>query len=144
MNVGDILKAKGRDVSTTLPDTAVARVAERLRLEHIGALVVSRDGQRVEGIITERDIVTGIARHGADALRLHTRDVMTRSVRTCSPDDRVRDVMVEMNNTRVRHLPVVEHAQLYGIVSIGDVVKSCLDDADLEVRVLRDAYLGHR
>jgi CBS domain-containing protein len=144
MNVGDILKVKGRDVSTTLPDTAVARVAERLRLEHIGALVVSRDGQRVEGIITERDIVTGIARHGADALRLPTHDVMTRSVRTCSPDDRVRDVMVEMTNTRVRHLPVVEHGQLCGIVSIGDVVKSCLDDADLEVRVLRDAYLGHR
>ena len=144
MKVDDILKAKGRDVSTTSPDTAVIRIAQRLRLERIGALVVSGDGHRVEGIITERDIVVAIARDGADALGLHAADVMTRSVRTCSPDDRVRDVMVEMTNTRVRHLPVVEHGTLCGIVSIGDVVKSCLDDADLEVRVLRDAYLGHR
>ena len=82
--------------------------------------------------------------HGADALGMRVSEVMTRSVRTCSPDDRVRDVMAEMTNTRVRHLPVVEHGQLSGIVSIGDVVKSCLADADLEVRVLRDAYLGHR
>ena len=144
MKVDDILEAKGRAVSTTSPDTGVIRVVERMRLERIGALVVSRDEKRVEGIITERDIVSAIAGHGADALSFSTRDVMTRSVRTCSPDDRVRDVMVEMTNTRVRHLPVVEHGQLSGIVSIGDVVKSCLEDADLEVRVLRDAYLGHR
>jgi signal-transduction protein with cAMP-binding, CBS, and nucleotidyltransferase domain len=144
MKVDDILKAKGRDVSTTSPDTVVIRVAQRLRLERIGALVVSGDGHRVEGIITERDIVVAIARHGADALGLHAADVMTRSVRSCSPDDRVRDVMVEMTSARVRHLAVVEHGMLCGIVSIGDVVKTCLDDADLEVRVLRDAYLGHR
>jgi len=144
MKVDDILKVKGRDVSTTSPDVAVIRVAERMRLERIGALVVSRDAHLVEGIITERDIVSGIARHGAHALGMRTGDVMTRWVRTCSPADRVRDVMVEMTNTRVRHLPVVDHGELCGIVSIGDVVKSCLADADLEVRVLRDAYLGHR
>jgi signal-transduction protein with cAMP-binding, CBS, and nucleotidyltransferase domain len=144
MKVDDILKAKGRDVSTTLPHSAVARVTERLRLERIGALVVSRDGVHVDGIITERDIIGAIARHGADALNKPTSEVMTRWARSCAPDDRVRDVMVEMTNTRVRHLPVVEDGKLCGIVSIGDVVKSCLDDADLEVRVLRDAYLGHR
>jgi CBS domain-containing protein len=144
MKVDEILKAKGRDVLTTAPDVPVVRVAQRMRLERIGAFVVSRDGHKVEGIISERDIISAIARHGADALDMRVTAVMTRWVRTCSPDDRVRDVMVEMTNTRVRHLPVVEHGQLCGIISIGDVVKSCLADADLEVRVLRDAYLGHR
>ena len=144
MTVNDILKVKGRDVSTTSPDTAVIRVIERLRLERIGALVVSRDGKGVEGVITERDIISAIAGHGARALDSRARDVMTRWVRTCSPEDRVRDVMVEMTVRRVRHLPVVDHGELCGIVSIGDVVKSCLEDADLELRVLRDAYLGHR
>jgi CBS domain-containing protein len=144
MKVSDILKVKGSEVSTTTPDTTVARVAERLRLERIGALVVTRDERHVEGIISERDIVYGIARHGADVLGLHASEIMTRSVRTCSPEDRVRDVMVEMTNTRVRHLPVVEGGRLCGMVSIGDMVKSLLDDTDLEVRVLRDAYLGHR
>jgi CBS domain-containing protein len=144
MKVDDLLEAKGRAVSTTSPDTRVIRVVERMRLERIGALVVSNDGKRVDGVITERDVISAIAGHGPDALSLSARDVMTRWVRTCSPDDRVRDVMMEMTVRRVRHLPVVEQGQLYGIVSIGDVVKSCLEDADLELRVLRDAYLGHR
>jgi CBS domain-containing protein len=144
MKVDEILKAKGRDVLTTTPDVVVVHVVERMRLERIGAFVVSRDGHRVDGIISERDIISAIARHGAHALGLRVTEVMTRSVRTCSRDDRVRDVMAEMTHTRVRHLPVVEHGQLCGIVSIGDVVKSCLADADLEVRVLRDAYIGHR
>ena len=144
MKVDDLLEAKGRTVSTTSPDTRVIRVVERMRLERIGALVVSNDGKRVDGVITERDVISAIAGHGPDALSLSARDVMTRWVRTCSPDDRVRDVMMEMTVRRVRHLPVVEQGQLCGIVSIGDVVKSCLEDADLEIRVLRDAYLGHR
>jgi CBS domain-containing protein len=144
MKVDDILKVKGRDVSTTSPDVAVIRVVERMRLERIGAFVISNDGRSVDGVISERDIISAIARHGPDALARRARDVMTRSVRTCTPDDRVRDVMLEMTVRRVRHVPVVEQGQLCGIVSIGDVVKSCLEDADLEIRVLRDAYLGHR
>jgi CBS domain-containing protein len=144
MKVDDILKVKGRDVWTTSADTAIIRVVERMRLEQIGAFVVSNDGRRVQGVITERDVISAIARLGADALALRVRDVMAGSVRTCSPDDRVRDVMVEMTIGRVRHVPVVDQGRLCGIVSIGDVVKSCLADADLEIRVLRDAYLAHR
>jgi CBS domain-containing protein len=144
MKVDDILEAKGREVSTIPRDTTVRRVVERMRLQRIGALVVSSDGVRVEGLITETDIISALARSGAQALDLPARDVMTGAVRTCSPDDRVRDVMVEMTMHRVRHVPVVDHGQLCGIVSIGDVVKSVVDDADLEIRVLRDAYLGHR
>jgi CBS domain-containing protein len=144
MKVAEILEAKGHDVVITLPSATVVRLAERLRVDRIGALVVTNDGRHVEGVVTEREIVHAIARHGADALELHASDVMSRSPRRCSPDDRVRDVMVTMTNARVRHLLVMEGDQLRGIVSIGDVVKSVLDDADLEVNVLRDAYLGHR
>ena len=134
MKVADVLKVKGSGVSTTSPDTRVARATERLRLERIGALVVSTDGQRVDGIITEHEIVSSLARFGGDLLQMRVSDVMSRSVRTCSLEDPVR----------VRHVIVLDHGKLSGIVSIGDVVKSCLDDAELEVRVLRDAYLGHR
>ena len=98
MRVDDILRVKGRNVSTATPDAAVIRVVERMRLERIGSFVVSDDGRRIQGVITERDIISAIARRGADALALRARDVMTRSVRTCSPDDRVHDVMVEMTS----------------------------------------------
>jgi CBS domain-containing protein len=144
MKVDDILEVKGHDVTTTSPDTAVLRVVERMRLQRIGSLVVSADGDRVDGIVTERDVIAAVARFGADALDLRVHDVMTKPAATCSPDDRVREVMVQMTMGRVRHVAVVRDGRLYGIVSIGDVVKSLLEDADLEIRVLRDAYLGHR
>ena len=144
MKVADVLKVKGSGVSTTSPDTRVARATERLRLERIGALVVSTDGQRVDGIITEHEIVSSLARFGGYLLQMRVSDVMSRSVRTCSLEDPVRAVMSQMTTARVRHVVVLDHGKLSGIVSIGDVVKSCLDDADLEVRVLRDAYIGHR
>jgi CBS domain-containing protein len=144
MKVAGILEAKGHDVVITLPTTTVVRLAERLRADRIGALVVTNDGRRVDGVVTEREIVDAIARRGADALRLHASDVMNRSPHRCSAEDRVRDVMVTMTNARVRHVLVMEHGELRGIVSIGDVVKHVLDEALLEVNVLRDAYLGHR
>jgi signal-transduction protein with cAMP-binding, CBS, and nucleotidyltransferase domain len=144
MKVAEILKTKGSAVATVLPEMSIQHVAKRLRVERIGALVVSADGQHVDGIVTERDIVHGLAQEGARWLDRRVGDVVARSVRTCASDDRVRDVMAEMTRARVRHLPVVTDGTLCGIVSIGDVVKSCLDDADLEVSVLRDAYLGHR
>jgi CBS domain-containing protein len=144
MKVDDILEVKGREVAMTPPDTAVIRAVERMRLQRIGALVVSSDGVRVDGILTERDVIAAVARFGADALDLRASHVMTKPATTCSPDDRVRDVMVQMTHGRMRHVAVVRDGRLHGIVSIGDVVKSLLEDADLEIRVLRDAYLGHR
>ena len=144
MKIAEILEAKGSDVVITLRTTPLLVLAERLRYDRIGALVVTPDGRHVEGLVTEREIVDAIARHGAGALGLRAADVMVRSPRTCSPDDRVREVMAVMTSARVRHVLVMKDDQLRGIVSIGDVVKSVLDDADLEVNVLRDAYLGHR
>jgi CBS domain-containing protein len=140
--VRDLLDAKGDDVLWVTPDTTVERIAQRMRVERVGAFVVSLQGQRVEGLVTERDVVLGMARHGGAVVHLRVRDLMQHSVATCAPGDSIRSAMAAMTRTRVRHLPVVEAGRLRGIVSIGDVIKSFVDDAELEARVLRDAYLA--
>jgi CBS domain-containing protein len=142
--VRDVLEAKGSTVLTVPPATTVARVAQRMRSEHIGAFVVSARVGQLDGLVSERDIVFAIARHGEGALELPVSAVMSRAPLTCAPDDSVRAVMAEMTRERVRHLPVIEHGQLRGIISIGDVVKASIDDADLETSVMRDAYLTGR
>lgn len=142
--VRDVLATKGTHVLMVEPDAPVARVAERMRALRVGALVVSTDGEWVDGLVAERDIVLGLARYGANVLTLPVTAVMIRAVQTCEPDESVRKVMARMTNSRVRHLPVLERGRLRGIISIGDVVKACVDDADLEAGVLRDAYLVQR
>jgi CBS domain-containing protein len=140
--VRDLLDAKGDEVLRVTPDTTIERIAQRMREERVGALVVSRDGLRLDGLITERDLVLGVARHGGAVVQFRARDLMQHSVVTCAPGDSLRSAMAAMTRARVRHLPVVDTGRLRGIVSIGDVVKSLVDDADLETRVLRDAYLA--
>ena len=142
--VRDVLQAKGSEVLSVPPATPVQRVAQRMRIDHIGAFVVSSRVGQLDGLVSERDIVFAIARHGAGALDLPVSAVMTKALSTCSPDDSVRAVMAEMTRERVRHLPVVEDGMLRGIISIGDVVKASIDDADLENNVMRDAYLVNR
>ena len=142
--VSDVLRAKGERVLMVTPDTPVIRIAQRMREEHMGAFVVSSDGRRVEGLITERDIVFGLARHGEATLALRAAALMSRSVPTCRFDDSVRSAMTTMTNARVRHLPVVEHGEVCGIISIGDVIKTYVDETDLETSVMRDAYLALR
>jgi CBS domain-containing protein len=140
--VRDLLAVKGPEVLQVTPETTIERVAQFMREERVGAFVVSRDGQHVDGLITERDLVLGMARHGAAVVRLRAGDLMHHSVETCAPDDSIRSAMRTMTRTRVRHLPVVEGGRMCGLVSIGDVIKSFVDDAELEARVLRDAYLA--
>ncbi len=142
MKVASILELKGNTVETTPVNATVASVVHRLTALGIGALVVSDDGRRVQGIISEREIVHGLSRHGATIVDRRVADVMTRAVPTCSPDDTIKDVMAEMTRTRHRHLPVVDRDGLCGLVSIGDVVKHRVDEIELETSVLRDAYLG--
>jgi CBS domain-containing protein len=142
--VSDVLRAKGERVLMVTPETPVLRVAQRIREEHVGAFVVSSDGRRVEGLITERDIVFGLARHGEATSSLRASALMSHAVHTCRFDDSVRSVMTTMTNSRVRHLPVVEHGEVCGIISIGDVTKTYVDETDLEASVMRDAYLAHR
>ena len=144
MSVGDILKAKGSDVLTIDGDATVADAVARLRDAEIGALVVSPDGQRVDGMLSERDVVAGLADHGAEILDRKVADIMTSRVATCSPEDGVEKVMLEMTQMRARHFPVVEEGRLVGVVSIGDVVKNRLDEVELEKNVLRDSYIAGR
>ncbi len=144
MNVADILRTKGHKVETVGPDTAVFEVCDRMRLHGIGALVVTGDGNHVEGIVSERDVVLAVAHEGADVLRKPARHIMSARVVTCEPSDHLTKVMAVITNRRVRHLPVVDGARLMGIISIGDVLKARLTEMELEAAVLRDVYLaGH-
>jgi CBS domain-containing protein len=144
MNIEAVLRAKGRQVETVTPEATVLDVCQRMRSKNIGALVVTRDGQRIDGLISERDIVSGLAREGVEALRKPAGHLMTRSVITCSPDDHLTKVMAIITHRRVRHLPVVVDGKLAGIVSIGDLMKTRLEEVELEANVLRDVYLaGH-
>ena len=144
MSVGAILKAKGSDVETITGDATVEEAVGRLRDAEIGALIVSSDGRTVDGVLSERDVVAGLADHGAEILGRKVEDVMTSRVATCSPDDGVEKVMLEMTELRARHFPVVEGGGLVGIVTIGDVVKNRLDEVQLEKNVLRDSYIAGR
>jgi CBS domain-containing protein len=135
-------KSKGRTVATIRPNETVGAAVEALVSGNIGALVASEDGEAVDGIISERDIVHALARHGAALLAQTVAEVMTRSVVTCDPTESVAELMAEMTNRRIRHLPVVRDGRLCGIVSIGDVVKNRLDEIEYEARSLRSFIAG--
>ena len=142
MKIGDVLKRKGSGVVTMRPDSTIDTVVRRMRLERIGAVIISPDGKSVIGILSERDILHALAEHGTALLALKAEGLMTREVVTCSREDTLQSVMVKMTQRRIRHLPVVEQGQLAGIVSIGDAVKSRLEEVELEANVLRDSYLA--
>ncbi len=142
MKVETMLAAKGDKVVTLRPDATVATVIRMLKLEGIGALVVSEDGEKILGIISERDVVRALVDHGGEVLKVRVAELMTRSVKTCTPDANIKDVMAEMTRSRVRHLPVVRDGKLCGIISIGDVVKNRLEELETETSVLRDYIVG--
>jgi CBS domain-containing protein len=141
MKIASILKSKGEHVATTPPDTTMSTIVWELRSKGIGALVVSEDGVTVLGLVSERDIIHGLAEHGPKLLGMRASQVMTRSVLTCAPDDTIANVMAQMTRHRVRQVPVVDGGRLRGIVSIGDMVKHRLGELELEANVLREAYL---
>ena len=142
MKVAEILKSKGTKVVTMRPGSTIDTVVHRMRLERIGAVIISPDGKSILGVLSERDILHALAEHGADLLRVKAEDLMTHEVVTCSREDALQSVMVKMTQRRIRHLPVVEQGQLVGIVSIGDAVKGRLEEVELEASVLRDSYLA--
>jgi CBS domain-containing protein len=141
MTVEAILKRKGTRVSTIAKDATIAAAAQRLNLDHIGALVVT-EGARVVGIISERDIIAGLARHGALALERRVEELMTWPIVTCTRTQSIKEVMAAMTRQRIRHLPVVEEEALMGIISIGDVVKHRLEELEMEAGVLHDLMIA--
>jgi CBS domain-containing protein len=144
MNVDGILRAKGANVVTIRPDASVGQLVDGLREERIGAMVVSEDGRTVLGIVSERDVVRGLADRGPRILDAPVAELMTRQVFSCTPQDSVKHVMAEMTKRRIRHLPVIAEGVLSGIVSIGDVVKNRLEEMETETNVLREAYIGRK
>ena len=140
MFVSDILAEKGGLVYTVTPGTTLSQVSRQLSTRRIGAVLIVDRLDKVAGIVSERDIVNAIATHGAPALELDASEVMTRNVITCDPDDSINHVMETMTRGRFRHLPVVRHGELLGLVSIGDVVKARLKETTHETEALR-AYI---
>ena len=137
MTVAHITIQKGGDVVTTAPDRSLAEIAAILSEKRIGAVVVT-EGEAIRGILSERDIVRALARHGSEALRKLASECMTAKVVTCRPEDTITEVMQKMTSGRFRHLPVVEEGKLVGIVSIGDVVKRRIEDVEKEAEQIRE------
>jgi CBS domain-containing protein len=144
MKVASILKAKGAHVVTVRPTETIQHAAAKLRLEGVGALIVSHDGVTLDGMITERDITKGFAVHGADLASKHVYDLMEAGVLTCKPEDGIADVARLMTNRRLRYMPVTDGSRLAGIVSVGDILKYRLDEMELEARVMQDVAIANR
>jgi CBS domain-containing protein len=138
MNVHTILKAKGSDVATIGQQASLSDAVAQLRDQGIGALVVSDDGQHIDGIVSERDVVRALAAHGGSALGRTVQSVMSTEVVTCVADDSVEQLMASMTERRFRHLPVVDGDVLAGIISIGDVVKARLGQLENENQALTE------
>jgi CBS domain-containing protein len=138
VQISQLLRRKGREVATIDAAETVRAALALLAEKGIGALVVSSDGRRVEGILSERDVARGLHEHGAGLLAEPVASVMTSQVHTCQPEASVHDLAQTMTDHRVRHVPVVEDGALVGIVSIGDVVKARLDELEEERRQLVD------
>jgi CBS domain-containing protein len=136
MNVLAILRGKGSEVITTAPSATVMDAARVMTDKRIGAVLVLDKG-RVVGVVSERDIVRTVAMRGAAALYLEVQELMTSDVFTCERAATVDELMAMMTERRIRHIPVVEDGQLYGLVSIGDVVKLRIEETEQEAEALR-------
>jgi CBS domain-containing protein len=136
MRIADVLRNKGSAVATISPDTSVTELLAGMAERNIGAMVVvGSDG--VLGIVSERDVVRRLNEHGSDLLGLPVSEIMTTMVVTCAPGDAVDDLTTLMTENRVRHVPVIENGELAGIVSIGDVVKTRMEELQTEQEQLQ-------
>lgn len=141
MSIQNILGRNGAEVITIRATETVKSAADRMREHNIAALVV-KSGDVITGLISEREIVHAVSKHGQSALSMQVLDIVSHATITVSPDDPLKRAMSLMTHHRVRHLPVIANGRLVGIVSIGDVVKHRLEDLELESNVLRDAYIA--
>lgn len=141
MLVSHILKDKGDMVFTVGPAESVAAGAALLDTRRVGAMVVIADDHSVVGIVSERDIVRVLAQHGAAALSMTIADCMTRDVIVAELTDTIDSLLTRMTDRRIRHLPVLRDGRLAGIVSIGDLVKCKISEAEAEASGLK-AYIA--
>ena len=141
MTIAAILKQKGSAVAEVGPTALISDVAVLLSERRIGAVLVRDTAQQLMGIVSERDIVHGLARHGAAVLQMTAGQLMTRNLQTATPRTTVPEAMELMTTGRFRHLPVIEDGNLVGVISIGDVVKSRMEQQAQEVDSLK-AYVA--
>ncbi len=131
MRISTLLADKGSDVATIRGDATVADAVDELSRHHVGALVVSDDGQTIDGIVSERDVVRKMSERGESVVHELVSSIMSSTVTTSSPDDDTESLMRTMTERRIRHVPVVdESGRLVGIVSIGDVVKDRIGELE--------------
>lgn len=140
MLVNQLLNAKGRQVFTVSPDDSLASIASLLHSRKVGAFIVTDRVGRVVGVVSERDIIRAVAVDGPDALSRPTSDYMTHDVIFASHGETIEVLLERMTDRRIRHLPVMDGARLVGIVSIGDLVKSKIAEAEYEAHTLK-AYI---
>lgn len=136
MLVAEILKTKGDAVFAIAPELSLSEACAELERRGVGALIVC-DGDRVAGVISERDVVRAVSRDGADSLKRPVSDYMTAEVIFAEPAETVAVLMGRMTDRRIRHLPVMRDRRLCGVISIGDVVKCQIAEATQEAESLR-------
>lgn len=131
MKVSEVLQHKGSNVVTISPEATVRELVALLDEHNIGAVIVSSDGNRLDGIVSERDVVRNL--QSLEPLsEKPVSAIMTEAAHTCSLGSEIGSLRVQMTEQRVRHLPVMEDDELVGIISIGDVVKSAIDQLQFE------------
>ena len=137
MKIGSIIS--GKRVETISASASIHDLVNSLNAHHVGALVVSSDGKKIDGIVSERDVVRAMPVKLDQLIGMHVRDIMTVDVHTCTTDSTVSELMQMMTELRIRHVPVVDaDGALISIVSIGDVVKNHVSELDSERQALKD------
>lgn len=142
MNISSILAGKGNNVITADPETSLGSVSKTLAENRIGAIVILDGKEKVCGIVSERDIVRQVAAKGADALDQPISVCMTKKVVSCDRQSTIDEVMGIMTRNKFRHIPVIEDGKLAGIISIGDVVKHKIEQAEREAEELKQYIAG--
>lgn len=138
MQVDNILQSKGMTVYTVSAHAPISEAVRVLNEHRIGAVVVLADNGGIAGILSERDIMRHLTNEPADLLKRAVREVMTTSVITCTRMATISELMEQMTERRIRHIPIVEEGELIGIVSIGDVVKRKIEESEQEALALRE------
>ncbi|MBK6911639.1 MAG: CBS domain-containing protein [bacterium] len=142
MKLAEVLFEKGTRVHMAHESDPVLSAVETLVSHNIGALAILDTSDRLVGIFSERDILRLISRNAGELVKLKVGEFMTRDVITGKPDDTVDEAMATMTSHRIRHLPVVNHSGLVGMISIGDLVKARLDETEYHKQQMENLVLG--
>ncbi len=138
MSIAMLIAGRSDEVWHCQADDRVVDAVETLATRRIGALPVTDGENDVAGIFSERDVLYALKAHGAAALEMRVREVMTAPVISVSPDNSALEALALMTRRRIRHLPVIDKGKMLAFVSIGDLVKYRIDRIEAEASALRD------